>query len=47
MPIDHEILNNGEVVISTVTGILAGQDLADHMFRLINRFGSAINPDYQ
>ncbi len=47
MPIDHEILNNGQLVISTSTGIISGQDLADHMFWLINQFGSTLNPGYQ
>ena len=47
MPIDHEILDNGDTVISTVTGILTGDDLADHMFWLINQFGTSLNSGYQ
>lgn len=47
MPIDHEIINDGKMVISSATGLLVGQDLADHMFWLINQFGSTLNPDYQ
>ncbi len=47
MPIDHEILNDGEMIISTSTGIITGQDLADHMFWLINQFGTSLNAGYQ
>lgn len=47
MPIDHEILNDGELVISTATGILIGQELADHMFWQINQLGTALKTDYQ
>jgi len=47
MPIDHEILNDGEMVISTVTGVLIGQELADHMFWQINQFGTALKTGYQ
>lgn len=38
MPIDHYILNGGDLVISTVSGILTGDELVDHMFWLINHF---------
>ena len=47
MPIDHEILNDGELVISTATGILTGQELADHMFWQINQLGTALKTGYQ
>jgi len=47
MPIDHEILNDGELVISTATGILIGQELADHMFWQINQLGATLKTDYQ
>jgi len=47
MPIDQEISNDGKMVISTSTGVITGQDLADHMFWLINQFGISIYSDYQ
>ena len=47
MPIDHEILNDGNLVISTVSGVLTGDELADHMFWLINQFGTTLNSGYQ
>ena len=47
VPVDHEIFDNGDTVISTVTGILTGDDLADHMFWLINQFGISLNKGYQ
>ena len=28
MPIDHKILSDGDLVISTVSGVLTGDDLA-------------------
>ncbi len=47
MPIDHEVLNDGGMVISTSTRAITGQDLADHMFWLINQFGVSLHSDYQ
>jgi len=47
MPIDHEVLKDGGMVISTSTGAISGQDLADHMFWLINQFGVTLHSDYQ
>ncbi|MCK5360932.1 MAG: hypothetical protein KAJ95_09925 [Gammaproteobacteria bacterium] len=47
MPIDHDILNGGDLVISTVSGVLTGDELADHMFWLINQFGTTLNAGYQ
>ncbi len=47
MPIDHEVLNDGEMLISTITGVLSGDDLADHMFWQINQLGEILNKGYQ
>jgi hypothetical protein len=47
MPIDHEVLNDGEMLISTITGVITGDDLADHMFWQINQLGEILNKDYQ
>ena len=47
MPIDHEVLNAGETLISTATGVLTGDDLADHMFWQINQLGETLNKNYQ
>ena len=47
MPIDHEILNDGEMLISIATGVLSGDDLADHIFWQINQLGETLNKDYQ
>lgn len=46
MPIDHEVLNSGRMLISTATGVLSGQDLADHMFWQINQLGESLSKDY-
>jgi len=35
------------MIISTSTGTITGQDLADHMFWLINQFGTTLKAGYQ
>lgn len=47
MPITHTIIQDGNAVITIVTGTLTGEDMTQHMFWLIERLGSTLNSGYR
>ena len=47
MPVKHTIIQNGDALITQVTGILTGEELTEHMFWLIEQFGKNLNPSYR
>ena len=47
MPIEHIVIQDGEALITQVTGTLTGNEMTEHMFWLIENFGSLLKPGYR
>jgi hypothetical protein len=46
MPIDHEIVNRDEVIV-TAFGVVTGPELSDHVFTMVNMHGISLNSGYK
>ena len=47
MSIEHIVIENGDALITRVTGQLTGEEMTEHMFWLIDNFGKRLNPGYR
>ena len=47
MSIEHIVIENGDALITRVSGQLTGEEMTEHMFWLIDNFGKQLNPGYR
>lgn len=47
MPIEHTVIQNGNALVTQVSGTLSGDEMTEHMFWLINNFGCKLKSGYR
>ncbi len=47
MPIQHTVIQDGNALVTHVTGLLTGEEMTEHMFWLIENFSILLKPGYR
>lgn len=47
MPIEHTVIQDGNALITHVSGLLTGEEMTEHMFWLIENFSTLLKPGYR